>query len=144
MSNSHFGLQTYRWQMTYEKYRGRIDHIAGIGEQAGFIGLEAEVCMLDSLFPHVEQVREIMERHHMQFAALALPLNWAALPTESTRLLRSHRPCCAGLGPGRQGRSEWGLCGVLPQTDPARSPCLCPSLAGGCRVDTRCLSLPCV
>ena len=76
MSNIRFGLQTYSWQMSYEKYRGRIDHIADIGEAAGFIGMEAEVCMLDALFPHVEQVRGIMERHHMQFAALALPLNW--------------------------------------------------------------------
>lgn len=57
MSNIRFGLQTYSWQMSYEKYRGRIDHIADIGEAAGFIGMEAEVCMLDALFPHVEQVR---------------------------------------------------------------------------------------
>lgn len=88
MSKINFGVQTYSWQMSYEKYRGRIDHIAQIGEQAGFKSMEAEVCMLDTLFPHVEQIREIMERHHMCFAALALPLNWLhATETEEERAL---------------------------------------------------------
>lgn len=76
MSNIHFGVQTYSWQMSYEKYRGKISHIAGIGKQAGFTGMEAEVCMLDNLFPDVEQVKSIMADNQMTFCALALPLNW--------------------------------------------------------------------
>lgn len=76
MANVKFGVQTYSWQMSYDKFRGKIDHIAQIGNQAGFTGMEAEVCMLDQLFPNVEQVREIMDRYGLKFGALALPLNW--------------------------------------------------------------------
>lgn len=82
MSEIRIGVQTYSWQMSYATYRGQIEHIAGIGEKAGFRGMEAEACMLDNLFPNVEAVREIMNRHGMTFAALALPLNWLN-PTET-------------------------------------------------------------
>ncbi len=76
MGKIQFGIQTYSWQMSYEQYRGRIDHIAIIGAQAGFEGMEAEVCMLDTLFPDVRQVRGILEEKGLCFAALALPLPW--------------------------------------------------------------------
>lgn len=76
MGDIHFGVQTYSWQMSYEKYRGRIDHIATIGAQAGFEGMEAEVCMLDTLFPDVKKVSGIMKENGLRFATLALPLQW--------------------------------------------------------------------
>lgn len=88
MSNILFGVQTYSWQMTYDKYRGKIDHIANIGNRAGFVGMEAEVCMLDHLFPHADQVKAIMEENNLKFGALALPLNWlGAQETDEERKL---------------------------------------------------------
>lgn len=88
MSNILFGVQTYSWQMSYDKFRGQIPHIAGIGKQAGFNGMEAEVCMLDHLFPNVEEVRAIMNENNLTFGALALPLNWLnAKETSDEKLL---------------------------------------------------------
>lgn len=76
MSNIHFGVQTYSWQMSYNKFRGCIAHIADVIRLAGFTGMEAEVCMLDTLFPDVEKVRSILQKRNLKFSALALPLNW--------------------------------------------------------------------
>lgn len=72
------------------------------------------------------------------------PPGWAALPTESTPSPTLPWALLCRARSREPGGSDWGLCGVLPQADPTGSPCLCPSLAGGRWVDTRCPSLPCV
>ena len=76
MADIRFGVQTYSWQMSYEKYRGRIAHMADVGARAGFSGMEAEVCMLDTLFSNALSVRDMLREKDLNFAALALPLNW--------------------------------------------------------------------
>ena len=71
-----FGCQTYSWQMSFDKYGGRLDHICGVVSQAGFDGLEAEVVMLGD-FASVDKLRDALDHADLQLAALTLVREWA-------------------------------------------------------------------
>jgi inosose dehydratase len=72
----NFGCQTYTWQMTYDKYAGRMDYIVPIVAQAGFRGIEAEVCMLGRYYEDPGQFADLLDRHSLQLSALTLALPW--------------------------------------------------------------------
>jgi inosose dehydratase len=70
-----FGCQTYSWQMSIEKYRGRIDHISSVVAAAGFAGLEAEMVMLGGFEDH-RRLDTALGSTGLQLAALTLVLDW--------------------------------------------------------------------
>lgn len=76
MSGCLIGCQTYPWKMNQKVYAGDVQHMADIAAGAGFKGLEAEICMLGEYFERPEAVKEILERHGMQLAALVLHQEW--------------------------------------------------------------------
>lgn len=70
-----FGCQTYSWQMSFQRYRGRIDHICDVVARAGFAGLEPEVVMLSD-FGTAERLRDVLEAAGLRLAALTLVEDW--------------------------------------------------------------------
>ena len=77
MSPMRIGCQTYTWQMSYDAYRGRIGHILDVVARAGFVGLEAEFCMLGAYEDDPARLAEALAEHDVALAALTLVLDWA-------------------------------------------------------------------
>jgi inosose dehydratase len=71
------GCQTYTWQMSYDKYAGKIPHMLDIIQQSGFSGVEAEVCMLGTYYEIPSLLAEELEQRNLQLPALTLALPWA-------------------------------------------------------------------
>lgn len=76
MGSLKFGCQTYSWEMTFDKYSGKIPHILDVMSRAGFEGCEFEVVMLGDYFKTPKAFKEELEKYGLEFGALALPLNW--------------------------------------------------------------------
>ena len=70
-----FACQTYSWQMSGEKYRGRLDHIAQVIAEASFHGVEPEVYMLGE-FADASRMRALLEEHDLQLASVAFAAEW--------------------------------------------------------------------
>jgi inosose dehydratase len=62
--------------MSYEKYKDQLPHILTIVAQAGFQGVEAEVCMLGSLYEDAGRLREELDKNRLKLGALTLALPW--------------------------------------------------------------------
>ncbi|PRX63992.1 inosose dehydratase [Cohnella sp. SGD-V74] len=71
-----FGYQTYTWQMSYEKYRDRLDDILDVIARAGGEGVEPEVCMLGRYRTEPEALLEALDRRGLKLGALCLALPW--------------------------------------------------------------------
>ena len=71
-----FACQTYSWQMSGQRYRGRIEHIAGVAADAGFPGLEPEVFLLGPEFRAERRLAAALADHGLQLAALAWAAEW--------------------------------------------------------------------
>lgn len=92
------GCQTYPWKMNQKAYAGDVPHMVQTAAQAGFKGLEAEICMLGEYFDRPGDVREILDGHGMYLAALVLHQPWeneketeeeAALTKKAVSFLKS-------------------------------------------------------
>jgi inosose dehydratase len=70
-----FACQTYSWQMSGERYRGRIDHIAAVAADAGFAGIEPEVFMLGE-FRDAMRMSSVLAGTGLALAAVALACEW--------------------------------------------------------------------
>ena len=71
-----YGCQTYPWKMNISAYAGEVPHIIQKTAQAGFGGLEAEICMLGDYFQKPEEVKALLEENHIVLAALVLHQPW--------------------------------------------------------------------
>jgi len=71
-----YGFQTYTWQMSYDKYAGRIEHIADIASRGGIGALEAEICMLGGYFGEPERLCGVLSEKNMELGALCLVCDW--------------------------------------------------------------------
>jgi len=76
-----FACQTYSWQMTIDAHRGKVEHLVDVVARAGFAGFEPEIVMLGDGW-NADQLREVLDRHGVQLAALCLVADWEA-PRES-------------------------------------------------------------
>lgn len=83
MSNIKFGSQTYPWQMNLSKFAGKIPHMVDILLQAGFTGMEAEICMLGDYYKNWSKFKELLDEKNVSFAALAVHYDWLH-PQETT------------------------------------------------------------
>jgi len=70
-----FACQTYSWQMSIDRYRGRIDEMAAATARAGFAGFEPELVMLGDDW-NASLLREVLEPKGLALAALVLVEDW--------------------------------------------------------------------
>ena len=77
-----FACQTYSWQMSGDRYRGRIDSIAAVAAAAGFAGLEPELFMLGREFQDETLLASTLSASRLELAAIAYAGEWRD-PTES-------------------------------------------------------------
>ena len=76
MSKIKYGSQTYPWQMNIQKFHGQVPHMADVLLQAGFSGMEAEICMLDDYYTDWKRLKELLDEKQVVFAALAVHEDW--------------------------------------------------------------------
>ncbi|GGG16762.1 sugar phosphate isomerase/epimerase family protein [Paenibacillus abyssi] len=72
----NIGCQTYTWQMSYDKYANKLNHILNVIEQAGFSGVEPEVCMLGPYRDNPQQLVDDLAARNLKLGALCLALPW--------------------------------------------------------------------
>lgn len=71
-----FGCQTYTWQMSKDKYAGRIPHILDVVAKAEFHGFEPEVIMLGAYKSSPDSLAEELGKRELELGALCLALPW--------------------------------------------------------------------
>ena len=76
MSHMQFGCQFYTWQMSGDKYVGKFPHIFSVVSNAGFAGVESEVCMMGDYYNDPAALRTELEKHGLQLGALCLVCDW--------------------------------------------------------------------
>jgi inosose dehydratase len=84
LAGLRYACQTYSWQMSIDRYRGRLEHMIGTAARAGFTGFEPELVMLGDNWS-ASGLRDTLDRHGVQLAALVLVEDWrgsAESPTE--------------------------------------------------------------
>ena len=120
MKPIRFGCQTYTWQMSGEKYRGRMAHMASVVKASGMGGIEPEVFMLGDFAREPARLRDCLASEGVELGALSLCGDWA-LPGETgpereladamIAALRDFFPRCALVlgqmaGPDRSNLAE--------------------------------------
>ena len=73
-----YGCQTYTWQMSYEKYSQRLDHIINVVAESGFAGIEAEVCMLGPYNEDPIALAADLLKNTLELGAICLVCDWLA------------------------------------------------------------------
>lgn len=76
LAGLRFACQTYSWQMSLDRYRGRYEHMIAAAAAAGFTGFEPELVMLGDSWT-TAGLAECLESHGLSLAALAVALPWA-------------------------------------------------------------------
>jgi inosose dehydratase len=71
-----FGCQTYTWQMSFDKYRGKMEHIISAVKASGMTGLEPEVCMLGDFRSKPDRLRNCLDSHGIGLGALCIACDW--------------------------------------------------------------------
>ena len=75
MSKIKLACETYTWQMPGEQYKGKLEHIMDICQQAGFAGIEPET----SFFQHLEdpyKMKDALAQHNLELAVLCYVEDW--------------------------------------------------------------------
>ncbi len=71
-----FACQTYSWQMSIDRYSGRVEHMVGRAAAAGFAGFEPEVVMLGPSYLDASRLRDVLAGAGVELAALCLVEDW--------------------------------------------------------------------
>lgn len=80
-----YACQTYSWQLSIDRYAGRIEHMVRVAAAAGFQGLEPELVMLGDSWT-VPGLADVLRRHGIALAALVLAQPWrTATETDAER-----------------------------------------------------------
>ena len=82
MSQIQFGCQFYTWQMSGDRYVGKLPHILGVVGKAGFAGIEPETCMLGTYYEDPLALKDVLDPHDLQLGAITLVCDWAG-PVET-------------------------------------------------------------
>jgi len=75
MGNIKLACETYTWQMPGEQYKGKLEHIMDICQQAGFSGIEPET----SFFQHLEdpyKMKDALAQFNLELAVLCYVEDW--------------------------------------------------------------------
>lgn len=70
-----FACQTYSWQMSIERYQGKVEHMTTVAAAAGFTGFEPETIMLNEDWTP-SSLRRALDDSQLQLAALCLVDEW--------------------------------------------------------------------
>lgn len=77
------GCQTYTWQMSFEKYSGKIPHILDVIQSAKFSGFEPEVIMLGDYESNPSRLVQELNERNLSLGALCVAWPWRnSTPTE--------------------------------------------------------------
>lgn len=82
MSKIQYGSQTYPWQMNETRFHGEVPHMVNTIVQAGFTGMEAEICMLGDYYHDWGKLKALLDESGIAFGALAFHQDWL-LPQET-------------------------------------------------------------
>lgn len=86
MSQIRFGCQFYTWQMSGERYIGKILHILAVVSGSSFAGIEPETLMLGSYYKEPNTLKDVLEQYSLELGAITLVLDWAGpVETEAER-----------------------------------------------------------
>ena len=77
MSQIKFGCQFYNWQMSGNRYAGKLPDILNIVKPAGFAGIESEPGMLGSYYDDSATLKDLLAQFNLQLGAIAFVCNWA-------------------------------------------------------------------
>lgn len=100
LGDLRYACQTYSWQMSMHRYRGRLDHMISIAAQAGFSGFEPELVMLGDSWS-TAGLKELLDRHGLELAALVLVEPWRGrTETPAERADADSVINCAAVMPG--------------------------------------------
>lgn len=69
------GCETYTWQMPGEHYKGKLEHIMSVCQQAGFTGIEPETSFLQHLSDPA-LMQEALREHNLDLAVLCVVEDW--------------------------------------------------------------------
>jgi len=75
MENIRIACETYTWQMPGESYKGKLDHIMGIANKAGFTGIEAETSFFGDLSDPYK-MKDTLDKHNLELTALCHVEDW--------------------------------------------------------------------
>ena len=75
MRKIKIGCETYTWQMPGEMYKGKLDHIMGICNKAGFVGIEPETSFFGNLSDPLK-MKETLQKHEQELAVLVHVEDW--------------------------------------------------------------------
>ncbi|NND33698.1 MAG: TIM barrel protein [Saprospiraceae bacterium] len=75
MAKIKIGCETYTWQMPGEQYKGRLEHIMQVCQQAGFAGIEPESSFLRHLSDPI-LLQEALDKYQMELAVLCVVEDW--------------------------------------------------------------------
>jgi len=77
MSQIKFGWQFYSWQMSGDRYVGKLPDILNIVKPAGFAGIESEPGMLGPYYDDPSRLKDLLAQFNLQLGAIAFVCNWA-------------------------------------------------------------------
>ncbi len=75
MAEIKLACETYTWQMPGEQYKGKLEHIMSICQQAGFAGIEPETSFLH----HLEdpyKMKDALAMYDLELSALCVVEDW--------------------------------------------------------------------
>ncbi|MBK8504037.1 MAG: hypothetical protein IPL46_18615 [Saprospiraceae bacterium] len=75
MGKIKIGCETYTWQMPGEHYKGQLDHIMEVCQQAGFAGIEPESSFLEHL-ADPELMKDTLQKYDLELAVLCIVEDW--------------------------------------------------------------------
>ncbi|RMG25174.1 MAG: sugar phosphate isomerase/epimerase [Bacteroidetes bacterium] len=75
MSKIKIGCETYTWQMPGEQYKGRLEHIMQVCQQAGFAGIEPETSFMHHLEDPI-RMKEALQQYGLELAVLCFVEDW--------------------------------------------------------------------
>ena len=77
MNQIKFGCQFYTWQMSGDRYVGKLPHILNVVKPAGFAGIESEPLMLGSYYDDPSTLKNLLAQTNLQLGAIAFVCDWA-------------------------------------------------------------------
>ena len=99
----NFGCQLYTWQMSGEKYAGKIPDILNTVKKTHFTGIESEIFMLGDYFNNPSVLAKELNYAGIKLAAIALCCEWKfPKETESEKLLADKAIDFLKIFPGTQ------------------------------------------
>ncbi|MCM3763864.1 sugar phosphate isomerase/epimerase [Neobacillus niacini] len=71
-----FGCHGSTWELDYDKETDYLDHIISVVKNSGFKGIDVQVSLLGKFKSAPEQLKEKLDEHGLELAALTLPFSW--------------------------------------------------------------------